>query len=305
MQIPSRARGAAMVFAASLLWGGGSSFAVLIDEAGIDQFTVMIVRAAVVVLAAGAAALLRGPRTLAAPRDLLGLYSLAGVLILVGNLTLYNISCVWLSPAAAIILHYAFPLLTTAISAISARERPNAAQWLAGALVIVGLCVGFAAGRDVGEISPLGLALGTASLISASAQFIVLRRIGRRPDSNATAQLFWTHAAGGAALIICKSALLGWGDLANITLAAAPLFAYPALGISLLGYLLMYSGMKHIQASTASVISSMEVVSTLALMPFFIGVLPTARELCGALTLFAASALAALKGERSRIAGAK
>ncbi len=279
-------KGILMAILTAALWGGSGPFVKLISAEGLHQVTVMMFRACFVVLAVGPwLALRRGTDALRVSGRMLAAYALLGLLTIVCMATGYMLSCVYLTVPQAVILHYTFPLLTIAGDCLITKERPTLLQVVGAVLILVGLYVGFAMGEGLGTISVIGAIWGTISVIGFAAQNLMTRSLLKSGKRDPMVQLFYVNLFGGIMLLAGKSALLGWDDLGLITPRVALLMVYPVAVTGLIGFALLFSSMKYIPATLASLLCSLEVVSSLAAMPLLLGSLPTRQETAGALII--------------------
>lgn len=279
-------KGILMASLTAILWGASGSFVKLISAEGLHQVTVIIFRTCFIVLTVGPwLALRRGTDALRASGRMLAAYALLGFLTIVCMTTGYMLSCVYLTVPQAVILHYTFPLLAIAGDCFITHERPTLLQGAAAVLILVGLYVGFAMGEGLGTVSVIGAVWGMISVIGFAGQNLITRSLLKGGKRDPLVQLFYVNLFGGIMLLTIKTVLLGWNDLDLITPRVALLMVYPVVVTGLIGFALLFSSMKYIPATLASLVCSLEVVSTLAAMPLLLGSLPTMQEIVGALII--------------------
>ena len=293
-------RGISMAFGTALLWGAMSPISKIIASMGLSPITVMCYRAVFIVLVMGCWLYLkRGPESFVVSKHMLMMYVLIGLLTLVFNASGFMMSCAYLSVPKALILHYTFPLVTMAGSVSITREKPSVVQVLSGFLVIFGLYVGFLlGGGSGGDISTAGVLWGMLSVLGLSGQTLISRRLLKSGTSDPMVQLFFIHLFGGAILIIGKSLLSGWSDLAVMTPALFALIQYPAVASGLIGFGLLFTSLKYISASSVSLICTLEIVFALLLTPFLLHQVPTAYELVGCMIVLISVACSMLGNGR-------
>ena len=289
-----------MVFGTSLLWGAMSPISKIISVQGLSQVSVMCYRALfITVFVGGGLMFKRGFSAFIISRKMLSTYALLGILTLVLNATGFAMSCVYLTVPQVLIIHYTFPLLTMAGSLAVNKEKPSMIQILAGCFIILGLCIGFDVfGSTASEISRTGVIWGVISVFGLSAQTLLARNISKGEQSDATLQLFFSYFLGGIVLIIVKSLLSGWSDLQVMTPELFVIIQYPAAAAGLAGFWLLFSGLKHIPATTASLICSLEIVFALILTPVLLNQLPSPHELAGCAIILAAVVTSTFSGKK-------
>lgn len=293
-------RGLLMATVTAVIWGATGPIAKIISTDGLSQITVAVYRTIFIVLAVGSWLYFRkGAGCFRVSRNMMAGYVVMGFLSIVCTGTGYMMSCVYLPVPQAVILHYTFPLLTIAGDYFITKEKPTLVQLIGAILIIVGLYVGFAMGHGLGDLSVIGLVWGTVSVFGFAGQNLLTRVLVKDGRSDPIVQLFYMSLFGGIMVTIGKSLFLGWDDLHLITPRIFALMQYPTIMSGLLGFALLYSSMQYIPATMASLLCSLEVVSTLAAMPLLLGVWPTMQETAGALIILFAVGISAI-GKRKR-----
>ena len=266
------------------------STAKLLASEGINQITVVSYRAIFIVVAMGVFLYYKfGYKRFILSKEMFKMYLFLGILTVVINVTGFMMSCAYLSVPKALILHYAYPLVTMAGAAVFLKEKPSAIQVMAGFLVLVGLYVGFVFGKGSEEAtSALGLMWGGISLVGISGQTLLSRRLGTKERPDPMLQLFYCYLFGGSILIVLNTILRGWSDIGVITPRLFLIMQYPAFLAGLVGYGFLFSALKYISASTASLICSLEVVFAIMLAPLIVKQNPSVYEVVGALIVLTA-----------------
>lgn len=290
-------RGLLMALGTATLWGAASSIAKLTSAQGLSQLSVMAYRAVVVALLVGLWLFFRkGRDAFRISRRLLGAYVSLGFLTVVCTSAGFMLSCVYLPVPQALILHYTFPLVTIVGDFLITKERPTGMQIASAFLIVVGLYVGFGMGGGIaGSFSTLGVVWGVISVLGLSGQTLLTRVIQKDGKSDAIVQLFYAHLFGGAMVIVGKSLLMGWEDLAGLTPRIFLLIQYPTLCAGLIAFGLLFSALKYIPATVASLICTLEIVFGLALMPILLGIAPSLQEMAGAAVVLFAVGVATIK----------
>jgi len=297
-------RGLLMALGTALLWGAMSPIAKIVSSEGLNQFSSLAYRALVVTVAISCwLSLRRETNRLRISARLCAVYfslGIAGFFLAAGG---FLVSCVYLTVPQAITLHYAFPLVTMVGDVFVTKERPNRLQVCGGFLLLLGLYVGFLwRGDALADISVPGLVWGTFSVFGLAAQNVITRRMVRDGESDPIVQLFYTHLLGGLLLVVGKTLLMGWGDLAGLSPRIFLWMQYPAFGAGLFGFGLLFTAMRYIPATTASLICGLEIVLALAVMPLLLGEMPTMQEAAGALIVLLAVFISSLPRRAPQVA---
>lgn len=284
--------GILMALGTALAWGGTGPIAKMITVSGLSQITVVCYRAVFVALVVGCWLWLRqGLKVFRVPVDLLAVYVLIGIFVLVFNAAGYMMSCVYLSVPQVLMLNYTFPIVTMAGSIFLTGERPTAVQVVSAFMVLFGLYIGFVMGKaSGGPISLFGVAWAGLSVIGLAGQALLSRKVSMAGRSDPLLQLFFSHLFGGIILIIAKTVLVGWSDMAALSPRVFALIQYPAVISALIGYGLLFSALKYIPASLASLICTMEIVFALMLSPLLLHQIPPVNEIAGCTIILAAVA---------------
>lgn len=292
--------GILMVVCTALFWGGMSPTAKVITSAGLSQITVVAYRSVFIVVVMGLFLYLKyGKDKFFVSGRILKMYFFLGILSVAINATGFLMSCSYLSVPKALILHYTFPLVTMAGARFITNEKPSLVQLLAGFMILLGLYVGFVlGGSDDDPASTAGILWGAASVIGFSGQTLLSRSMGKDENADPMLQLFFSSFFGGAVLILLNSVFRGWPDLVVMTPRLFLIIQYPAFFAGLLAFGFLFSALKYIPASTASLVCSLEIVFALMLAPIIIKQLPSFYEIIGALIVLTAVATSMLLGKR-------
>jgi drug/metabolite transporter, DME family len=256
---PTHARpalGAALIVGAASLWASLGIFGRLAFEHGVPALDVASVRAFLAFLAILPLALLR-PRALQRlrphARDLPLLIGYGAVGI--GFFYFVYLGAIERLPiAVAAALLYTAPAWVVAIAWIMRWEPVRPARLIPLGLVLMGAFLVTGAFRALGAVDLVGAAAGLASGAAYAVFTVIGKRIRQRYDVVTT----FLFAYGVGALV-----------LAFVAPPWRPLIDYPdallvlvlmALGPTLLAVLLFYVGIRHIDASTASMLATIEPV---------------------------------------------
>lgn len=254
--------GTSMALGTAFLLGLSSPLAKIISSTGLSQISVMCYRSIVVVVLVGAFLCWKeGIQVFFLSRSVFQQYLSIAILGSVMNSTGFLISVVYLTIPQALMIHFSYPIVTIAASAFFSREKPTKIHFAAALMIIIGLFVGFAPwSGPTDPFSRVGLFWAALSVLGVSGQMLLTRRLMISGTPRPLLQLFFTYLFGGVILLIGKSLTLGWSDLKAITPAILALMHYPSMVSGLLGFWLLYSALRYIPASTASLICSLELV---------------------------------------------
>jgi DME family drug/metabolite transporter len=236
-----------MVLGAACLWGSLGLFGRLAFSHGASPLQVGSVRAALPL------ALLR-PRRLrirSADIPLVVGYGAVGVGFFY---YIYLVAVDQLSLAVAAALLYTAPAFVVAM-AWSLRWEPVRPRRIAPlAMVLVGAFLVTGAFRALGQVPLGGVAAGLASGFAYALYTVLGKRIRHRYDVLTT--IVYAYGVGAAVLAVLEAP---WMVMARFP-DAVPILLLMGLGPTLLAALLFYGGIRHIDASAASILATVEPV---------------------------------------------
>jgi drug/metabolite transporter, DME family len=250
------ALGAALVLAAAALWASLGIFGRLAFEHGATPIEVGSVRAFVAFLAVLPLALLRRQplaRLRVPPRDLPLLigYGAIGV----GAFYYVYLAAIARVPiAVAAALLYTAPAFVVAIAWTLRWEPVRPRRLVPLAMVLLGAFLVTGAFRAMGAVDPVGIAAGMASGLAYAVFTVLGKRIRVRYDVLTTI----VFAYGIGALVLALAAP-PWAVMLRYPGALGVLLLM-GLGPTLVAALLFYAGIRHIDASTASMLATIEPV---------------------------------------------
>lgn len=282
--------GASLVLAAAALWGTLGLFGKVLYRYGFTPFELASARASVGLLGLAAGALFR-PGTLRVPlRSLpfLAAYGIGGYALFE---TLYFMAVERTTIAVAAALLYTAPAFVVLLAAVFERERLTPAGLGALGLVLLGVFLVTGAARALlagqAALSPLAAALGLGSGLMYGAYTLMSKRAMRR-FSPVTA-VFWVFLFASLALALLAPP---WRVAARAP-AALPILAAMGLGPTLGAFLLYLAGLRHLPATTASMLATVEPVVAAALGAAFLDERLGLDRLAGVLCIVAAALLLA------------
>jgi len=247
------ALGAAGVLAAAALWGSLGLFGRLAFAHGVTPVELASVRAALAFLAVLPLALLR-PRGFRVRRADLPLLVAYGAVSVGLFYFLYMEAVERLPLAAAAALLYTAPAFVVALSWLARWEPVRPGRLLPLAMVLAGAALVTGAWRAVPDLAPAGAAFGLASGLAYALYTVLGKRIRRRYDVATT--ILWAYGIGAAVLALAAPP---WRVLLDHPPALGVILLM-TLGPTLLAAVLFYFGIHHVDASTASMLATVEPV---------------------------------------------
>lgn len=255
--------GAALVLAAAALWASLGIFGRLAFDHGASPIEVGSVRAFVAFLAVLPIALLR-PRPLhklRVPRRDLPLLIGYGAVGIGAFYYVYLAAIERVPIAVAAALLYTAPAFVLAIAWILRWEPVRPRRLVPLAMVLIGAFLVTGAFQAMGAVDRIGVAAGVASGFAYAVFTVLGKRIRRRYDVITT--IVFAYGVGAVVLALAAPP---WAVLLRYPDALAVLLLM-GLGPTLVAALLFYAGIRHIDASTASILATIEpaVAAVLAL----------------------------------------
>ncbi|MDD4365394.1 MAG: DMT family transporter [Synergistales bacterium] len=280
----SRQQGLGFVVFAGLLWAVLAPAGKMLIQSGVEAPTIAFFRVAVVLALAGPFLLIHRREALKVTPSQIGFLVLYGGFGMAASYVGYLMSLRWLSVPFALLLHYTFPLMTLLGAALITGERPLRHQIAAAALILSGVAFPMFASDALlsGCFSPPGLLWGLLAALAMALQSLYGRLAGKGGGMVSTTTLFfYAHLFAGLWLGLGKSIGPGWSDLALISGRQWLLIA--ALGVfgSLLPYAVFYLALRYVDASTASLAATVEIVGGVAMTAFLLGQIPQWAEVAG------------------------
>ena len=292
------ALGVAMVIAGAVLFAVNGTVSKLILQAGIapQQLTLLRAAGAVATLLALSLALRPGPRRLAVTRrelPLLIAYGLTGFFLVP---MLYFVAIARLPVGIALLFEYTAPLFVALWARFAQHQRVRRRLWIGLALSLAGLgCVAEVWG-DL-RLDGLGVLAGLgAAVLLASYYILGARGIQRRDTLSLTTWAFGVSAIAGLLTRAATAGAGGWEPLAT-TANGVPvplLCAYLVIGGSVLPYLLGAAALRHLPATSVSIVSMVEPVLAAAVAWMILGAseVLNAAQITGGLLVLVGVALA-------------
>jgi DME family drug/metabolite transporter len=271
-----------MVIGAACLWGSLGLFGRFAFQHGVAPLEVASARTALAFLGVLLLVLAR-PRTLkVAPRDLplLIAYGAVGVGFFY---YIYMVAVEQLPLAVAAALLYTAPAFVLALAWTLRWEPVRPTRLLPLAMVVAGAFLVSGAFQTLDSINLGGIAAGLASGVAYALYTVLGKRIRQHHDVTTT--IVYAYGIGAAVLAFVAppwTVFSAHADVATILLVMG-------LGPTLLAALLFYAGIRYIDASTASMLATIEpVVAAVLGIVWFAEALPPSTVAGTALILLAA-----------------
>lgn len=286
-----------LILVAGVLWGtmgpAGKQLAIL----DTNMLTVAFLRT--VLMSAGIGLYLFVKR-----RDLFAL-SLKQTLILLvlsgittgGMYAGYFFSLQHLSVSLTVVIFFSHPLITAFGSAVITREPPTRYQLLGAFLTVMG--VGTAvlnSFHEAGSFDLTGILWCLSAALAMSFYSIFGRLSAKTRFVNQTALFFYIQFFGIFWMAFIKTVSSGWGDVSTLQWDQLKWILHISLVGSLIGYSLYFIGLRRINATTASIVSCIEIVTAMCLSAIFLDQPPMPNEVIGAFLII--MAICIVSGEK-------
>ncbi len=281
------ALGAALIIGAAALWGSLGIFGRLAFAHGASPLEVGSVRAALAFLGVLPLALLRAgradrPRVTARDLPLIIGYGLVGVAFFY---YVYLAAIERLPLAVAAALLYTAPAFVVAMAWGLRWEPVRPRRLLPLVLVLLGAFLVTGAFRALTDVDAFGVAAGLASGFAYAVFTVLGKRIRRRYDVLTT--ILFAYGIGALALAIVAPP---WDVFVRYP-GATRVLILMGLGPTLVAALLFYAGIRHIDASSASMLATIEPVVAAGLALVWLGEALAVSTIAGTGLIIAAAIL--------------
>jgi drug/metabolite transporter (DMT)-like permease len=176
------------------------------------------------------------------------------------------------------LLLYTFPAIVAVASIALGRERVSARRLVAVALVSCGLVLVLAS-AGTGALDPVGTALGLATAVVYSGYILIGEGIAARIPARVLAALV---CSGAAVTLTVGSALLGELQPGRVSAAGWLWIAAIAVVSTVAALTLLFTGLRRVGPTTASILSSGEPLVTVALAFLVFGEVLAPLQIVGA-----------------------
>jgi len=278
------------ILAAGVLWGTLSPAGKRLGMLGTDMLTVGFLRAVIMTFGVGCFLVFYNPRYFRLNRKQFFQIALLSGPCMVGIYAGFFFALQYLSVPMTLVIFFTHPLLTTLGSLIITREPPNRYQVAGALLTLVGVAVAVypSEGSLFAAIHPVGLAWCLFSAVGISLLSLFGRLSAQTGFISQPSLFFYFQLFAVAWLALVKTLSTGWGDISTLTIPQVEWILYVGFIGSMFGYSLYFYSLRTIQASTASIVSSIEIVTAFFLSSIMFGQPPALREMAGAFLIIMA-----------------
>ena len=277
------ALGAGLVLGAAILWGSLGLFGRLAFQLGVSPAELASVRAALAFLFALPLLAVR-PHALRVRRRDLPLLLAYGTVSVGLFYWVYLAAVDRLPLAVAAALLYTAPAFVVAIAWAMRWEPVRPRRLVPLAMVLIGAMLVTGAWRVLGSgMDGIGVALGLGSGVAYASYTALGKRIRARYDALTT--ILWAYGVGAIVLAVAAPP---WSVLL-VHDQARLIILFMALGPTLLAAVLFFIGLRHIDASAASMLATIEPVVAALLGLFWLGEALTVDAVAGIALIIAAA----------------
>jgi len=282
--------GSALCIASAIAFGAMAIFGKLAYDAGVGLLTLLFVRFSIAAPVLWIAALRRPGRLSGVPRrTLLAAFAL-GAVGYASQAGLYFAALARMDASLLSMLLYTFPAMV--VVAAIALGRETASRRRTGALLVSsgGLAL-VLLGAGAGAFDWLGAALGFGAALTYTAYILVSDRVGGDLEALPLSALITTGAAitFGVAAVSTGTLDTGFAGAGWLWLAAI------AIVSTVTPITLFFAGLRRVGPSTASILSTLEPLTTVALAFVVFGETLTGLQLAGAALVLGAAVLLNLR----------
>jgi DME family drug/metabolite transporter len=257
-----------MVAGAALCWGLSATAAKVLLTSKVDTILLVQMRATFAgVVLAGILFVVRRDLLRARLRDI-GRMALLGLIGVAGANFTYYYAIREGSVANAIVMQYTAPLLVMGYAALTGEERLTAAKVIAGGVAVAGCLFAVGGpGAAVGSMTRNGLISGALSSVTFGFMTVYTRHLLQRLAvwtvtvySLAAASLFWMLVNPPWAIAAHPPEATTWCALAGMGIVSV-----------LIPHSLYFSGLRHVVASRAIIVSTLEPIVAMTSAAIVVG----------------------------------
>lgn len=277
-------KGAAMVLLASFFWGTISPAGRLLAHEGTDVLSVVVLRALIAALAVGLALALSRPSSLL-PRSLgdLLIASAGGLFGVCFNYAGFLMALKHMEVPYVLAIFYTFPFITALLGRLSLGEPVDRNKLLGFLVFSAGLSMVVRPWSSTGGINPRG-ALFALMGATGMASYSVFGRLWSLKHSGRDQTTFFFLCMASGALWLSLTSKLARGEVLVQPISPRALLLALYLGVvaTVGGYGLFVRGLRHLEASTASILATGEIAFAMGLNALLVGEVPSVAEVLGA-----------------------
>lgn len=288
------AKGCMLAALAGIFWALNSPISKFLGQRGSDMNSVVLVRLLVTALILGLWMLWRNRELFRIESRLLKVLLLFGPLGSVGVYLGFGLATAWLPVSLALVLFFTFPPMVTLFAWLLLKERPLRSDIISGSIVLVGVMVcAFTSSWTLDtRLSVPGILWGLLSALGNAGQTLIIRSAVKKQPSAGFTVMFYSQVIGVFWMIFwCL-----YHNSSIFTLDGADWMAgvaqalFPSIAACSVYTIALY----FIAASTASLMSSMEIVAGVAMTALALGEWPNTPQVLGCCLVILAVVVAAL-----------
>jgi drug/metabolite transporter (DMT)-like permease len=283
-----------MVAGAALCWGLSATAAKVLLTTSVDTILLVQTRATFAAIVLAAIMLVFRRDLMRVRLRELGRISLLGLIGVAGANFTYYYAIREGSVSTAIVMQYTAPLLVMGYATWTGEERLTVSKVLAGCVAVAGcvLAVG-GIGAAVGAMTRNGLISGILSSVTFGFMTVYTRHLLQRNNvwtvtlySLAAASVFWIVVNPPWAIAARNPATLTWVALAGMGLISV-----------LIPHSLYFSGLRHVVASRAIIVSTLEPIIAMTSAAIIVGEALSGAQAAGAGLVIAAIIMLQIRRE--------
>jgi len=253
-----RTRGYVAIALAATVWSTMGIFGKLAFEYGIDPVTLIALRLVFSFTALLVPLLIFKRELIRIRKEDILWFLFLGIFLTALQRIAYFYSVDLTSPTIATLLVYLYPVYVTIYASLKIKEKVTPLTLAALILSLLGIALVVKVyDVDYASANAVGILCGLLSGIGFATYFILTKRL-RGSYTNWTLILF---GDGIGAAVLSPVILISWAEITNYPFRLWLLIAAIAIFSSLVGYLLYSYGLKYVEASKGSILSTMEPLS--------------------------------------------
>lgn len=278
------------ILAAGIFWGTMSPAGKQLAILNTDMLSVAFLRTVLMSSAVGIYIFLRKKELFRiTTRQCLFLVLLSGITI-GGIYAGYFFSLKHLSVSLTVVIFFSHPLITALGSAIITGEPPTRFQIAGAILTIAGVSTAALSSFSGpgGSFDLHGIIWCLFAALAMSVYSISGRLSAKTGFVNQTALFFYIQFFGIFWMAFIKTLASGWADIPTLQWEQLKWILHISLIGSLIGYSLYFIGLRRVNATTASIVSCIEIVTAMSLSALFLAQPPIITEVIGGILIIMA-----------------
>ena len=277
------------ILAAGIFWGTMSPAGKQLAILNTDMLSVAFLRTVLMSSTIGIYIFLRKRELFRiTARQCLFLVLLSGITI-GGIYAGYFFSLQHLSVSLTVVIFFSHPLITALGSAIITGEPPTRFQIAGAILTVTGVSTAaLNTFNGPGSFDLTGILWCLFAALAMSIYSISGRLSAKTGFVNQTALFFYIQFFGIFWMAFIKTFASGWADIPTLQWEQLKWILHISLIGSLIGYSLYFIGLRRVNATTASIVSCIEIVTAMSLSALFLNQPPMITEVIGGILIIMA-----------------